>query len=158
MSRALFIADLHLAGERPDTSEQFLRFLREEAARAQALYVLGDLFESWPGDDLLTEGGGDPLAAEVAAAFRALAAKGVRVQIMHGNRDFLVGKRFLEASGALLTEDPSVILFAGRRLALLHGDTLCTDDRDYQDWRRTACRHAAARGACPHTGLRSGPR
>ncbi len=138
MSRALFIADLHLAGERPETCEQFLSFLREEAARAQALYVLGDLFESWPGDDVLTQGGGDPLAAEVAAGFQALADKGVRVQIMHGNRDFLLGKGFLKASGALLLEDPSVIKFAGKRIALLHGDTLCTDDRDYQDWRRTA--------------------
>jgi UDP-2,3-diacylglucosamine hydrolase len=137
VSRALFIADLHLAVERPDALEQFLRFLRDEAARAQALYVLGDLFESWPGDDELTAGNAGPLAAEVAAGFKALAAKEVRVQIMHGNRDFLVGEGFLAASGALLMEDPSVIKFAGRRLALLHGDTLCTDDRDYQDWRRT---------------------
>jgi len=137
VSRALFIADLHLAGERADGCEQFLRFLREEAARAQALYVLGDLFESWPGDDALSAGG-DPLGAEVAAGLRALAENGVRVRLMHGNRDFLLGGAFLEASGALLIEDPSVIEFAGRRLALLHGDTLCTDDPDYQDWRRTA--------------------
>ncbi len=138
MTRALFISDLHLAGERPATSQQFFRFLREEAARAQALYVLGDLFEYWAGDDELATAGGDPLAAEVAEGFKALAAKGVRVWIMHGNRDFLVGKAFLAASGTRLLEDPSVIRAAGRRIALLHGDTLCTDDHDYQAWRRTA--------------------
>jgi UDP-2,3-diacylglucosamine hydrolase len=135
--RALFIADLHLAGGRPAASEQFFRFLREEAARADALYVLGDLFESWAGDDELTDKAGDPLAAEVARELRALADTGVKVNIMHGNRDFLFGKRFLEASGAQFLDDPNVIKFAGKRLALLHGDTLCTDDHDYQDWRRT---------------------
>jgi UDP-2,3-diacylglucosamine hydrolase len=135
--RALFISDLHLAGERPDTGEQFLRFLRDDASRAQALYVLGDLFESWAGDDELTDKKGDPLAADVAQGFRALADAGVKIHFMPGNRDFLVGKGFLEASGAQLLDDPSVIKFAGKRLVLLHGDTLCTDDHDYQAWRRT---------------------
>lgn len=136
--RALFISDLHLARERPATSEQFFRFLGDEAARAGALYVLGDLFEYWAGDDELTDPGGDPLAAEVAAGFRSLADRGVQVWIMHGNRDFLVGRGFLAASGAQFLEDPSVIKVAGKRVALLHGDTLCTDDRDYQAWRGTA--------------------
>lgn len=134
--RALFISDLHLAGERPATSQQFLRFLRDEAARAQALYVLGDLFESWAGDDELTDRRGDPLAAEVAAGFKSLSRQGVSVWFMHGNRDFLVGQAFFDASGAQRLDDPSVIKFAGKRLALLHGDTLCTDDHDYQAWRR----------------------
>ena len=135
--RALFISDLHLAGGRPEASEQFFRFLQEEAARADALYVLGDLFESWVGDDELTDAKGDPLAAEVAQGLRTLADSGVTVHVMHGNRDFLVGKAFLDASGAQRLEDPSVIKFAGKRLALLHGDTLCADDHDYQAWRRT---------------------
>jgi len=135
--RALFIADLHLAGARPAANEQFFRFLKEDAARADALYVLGDLFESWAGDDELTDKKGDPLAAEVAQGFRTLANAGVKVHVMHGNRDFLVGKGFLDASGAQLLDDPSVVKFAGKRLALLHGDTLCTDDHDYQAWRRT---------------------
>jgi UDP-2,3-diacylglucosamine hydrolase len=134
--RALFISDLHLAGERPETNEQFFRFLQEEAPRADALYVLGDLFECWAGDDELTDREGDPLAAEVARGFRALTDAGVKVHVMHGNRDFLVGRGFLGASGARLLDDPSVIKFAGKRLALLHGDSLCTDDHDYQAWRR----------------------
>ncbi len=138
MSQALFISDLHLSGERPDTSQQFFRFLRGEASRAEALYVLGDLFESWAGDDELQDAAGDPLAVEVAGAFRRLADTGVEVRVMHGNRDFLVGKGFFAASGAQFLEDPSVIRFAGKRFALLHGDTLCTDDVDYQAWRRTA--------------------
>ena len=136
--RALFISDLHLAGERPAANEQFFGFLRDEASRAQALYVLGDLFEYWAGDDELKDPAGDPLAAEVAAGFKSLAKAGVQVRLMHGNRDFLVGDGFLAASGAQLLDDPSVIRFAGKRLGLLHGDTLCTDDHDYQAWRLTA--------------------
>jgi UDP-2,3-diacylglucosamine hydrolase len=138
VSQALFISDLHLSAERPDTNQQFFRFLGDEATRAQSLYVLGDLFEYWAGDDELKDPAGDPLAAEVASGFKSLANSGVRVWIMHGNRDFLVGKGFLAASGAQLLDDPSVIRAAGKRIALLHGDTLCTDDHDYQAWRRTA--------------------
>ena len=138
MSLALFISDLHLSGERPDASEQFFRFLGDEASRAQALYVLGDLFEYWVGDDELKDTAGDPLPARVAQAFRRLADSGVPVHVMHGNRDFLVGKGFFAASGARFLDDPSVIRFAGQPVALMHGDTLCTDDHDYQAWRRTA--------------------
>ncbi len=138
MSQALFISDLHLSGGRPETNQQFFRFLDDEASRAGALYVLGDLFEYWAGDDELQDTAGDPLAAEVAQGFRRLADAGVKVFVMHGNRDFLVGRGFFAASGAQFLEDPSVIRFAGKRLALLHGDTLCTDDHDYQAWRRTA--------------------
>ena len=136
--RALFISDLHLAGERPKTNRQFFRFLREEAARADSLYVLGDLFEYWAGDDELKDPAGDPLAADVAAGFKALSNKGVQVRLMHGNRDFLVGEGFLAASGAQLLEDPTVLKLKGGPVALLHGDTLCTDDHDYQAWRQTA--------------------
>jgi len=138
VSRALFISDLHLAGERPAANEQFFRFLRDEAARAEALYVLGDLFEYWAGDDELTDSQGDPLAAEVAAGFNSLAKRGVQVWVMHGNRDFLVGKGFLAAGGAQLLDDPTVIQMQGKPVVLMHGDTLCTDDHDYQAWRRIA--------------------
>ena len=138
VKRALFISDLHLAGERPATNEQFFRFLQEEAVRADALYVLGDLFEYWAGDDELTDNRGDPLAAEVASGFKALSKEGVQVWVMHGNRDFLVGKGFFKASGAQFLDDPTVVRIAGKRVALLHGDTLCTDDEDYQAWRRIA--------------------
>ncbi len=138
MSRALFISDLHLAGERPASNEQFFRFLRDEGARAQALYVLGDLFEYWAGDDELTDRGGDPLASEVAISLKSLAQCGVQIWLMHGNRDFLVAEKFCAASGAKLLADPSVLAINGSRLVAMHGDTLCTDDHDYQAWRRTA--------------------
>ena len=136
--RALFISDLHLAGERPETSQQFFRFLQEEAPRADALYVLGDLFEYWAGDDELKDAAGDPLAAQVAQGFRRLIDAGVPVHFMHGNRDFLASGGFLTASGAQFLQDPSVVHAGGERVALLHGDTLCTDDSAYQAWRLTA--------------------
>ena len=135
--RALFVSDLHLAGERPATSERFFQFLAEEARRADALYVLGDLFEYWLGDDELGEAG-DPLAAEVARGLRALSDAGCQVGVMHGNRDFLLARDFCKAAGAALLEDPTVLPIAGERVLLMHGDTLCTDDTDYQNWRRTA--------------------
>ena len=138
MGRALFISDLHLSGGRPEASEQFFRFLGDEARRADALYVLGDLFEYWAGDDELEDAAGEPLAREVADALQALSAGGVQVRLMHGNRDFLVARRFCDASGARLLADPSAIDVQGGKTLLMHGDTLCTDDVDYQAWRRTA--------------------
>ena len=138
MPATLFISDLHLAGERPAVSERFFEFLEAQAARAAALYVLGDLFEYWIGDDELDAAVGDPLARRVANALGELSRHGVAVAFMHGNRDFLVGGRFCEASGARLLDDPSVEKVGGVRTLLMHGDTLCTDDHDYQAWRRTA--------------------
>jgi len=135
---ALFISDLHLTGERPEINERFFAFLEEQAAHAAALYVLGDLFEVWIGDDELDAADGDPLARRVADALRAVSRAGVPVAFMHGNRDLLIGRRFCAASGARLLEDPSVEKIAGVRTLLMHGDTLCTDDVDYQAWRRTA--------------------
>jgi len=134
----LFISDLHLAGERAAISGRFFDFIREQAPRAAALYILGDLFEYWIGDDELDAAAGDPLARRVAEALGALSRRGVAVAFMHGNRDFLVGRRFCEASGARLLEDPSVEKIGGVRTLLMHGDTLCTDDLDYQSWRRIA--------------------
>lgn len=138
MSRVLLISDLHLSGERPAINERFFDFLRASARRAEALYVLGDLFEYWIGDDELDAAGGDPLARRVAEALGEVSHRGVSVAFMHGNRDFLVGQRFGQASGARLLEDPSVEEIGGVRTLLMHGDTLCTDDHDYQAWRRTA--------------------
>jgi len=134
----LFISDLHLAGERPAINRRFFDFLREQAPRAAVLYVLGDLFEYWIGDEELDAADGDPLARKVAEAFGALSRGGVGVRLMHGNRDFLIGKRFCDVSGARLLQDPSVEKIGGARTLLMHGDTLCTDDVDYQAWRRTA--------------------
>lgn len=138
MPATLFVSDLHLSGERPAINERFFDFLRTQATRASALYVLGDLFEYWIGDDELDAAGGDPLARGVADALGELSRSGVGVAFMHGNRDFLVGQRFCAASGARLLPDPSVEIVYGARTLLMHGDTLCTDDHDYQAWRLTA--------------------
>ena len=138
MPATLFISDLHLSGERPAINRRFFAFLREQAQRAAALYVLGDLFEYWIGDEELDTPDGDPLARKVAEAFGALSRAGVGVRLMHGNRDFLIGRRFCELSGARLLEDPCVEKLGGARTLLMHGDTLCTDDADYQAWRKVA--------------------
>ena len=138
MARRLFISDLHLSGERPEANEQFFRFLGDEAAGAQALCVLGDLFEYWIGDDELEAPDGDPLAREAVRALRSLTQSGVAVHFMHGNRDFLIGSGFAAATGISLLDDPTVMDVAGVPTLLMHGDTLCTDDHDYQAWRRTA--------------------
>jgi UDP-2,3-diacylglucosamine hydrolase len=138
VSRALFISDLHLTGERPEASEQFFRFLHHEARDAQALYILGDLFEYWIGDDELEDWPGDPLGRQVAKGLRQLSDTGVALRLMHGNRDFLIGERFCAAAGAQLLDDPTVAELDGDPFALLHGDTLCTDDLPYQAWRHIA--------------------
>jgi UDP-2,3-diacylglucosamine hydrolase len=130
LRRALYISDLHLSGVRPKANERFFRFLEEDAAGADALYVLGDLFEYWIGDDDLDS----PFNAIIVGFFRRLTGAGTRLYFMHGNRDFLVGERFGAATGATLLPDPSL----ADGVLLMHGDTLCTDDLDYQAWRRTA--------------------
>lgn len=131
-SRAtLFISDLHLDGERPDITAQFLDFLEREACDAQALYMLGDLFEAWIGDD-----DPDPDKRRVIAALRSLTHGGVPVYFIHGNRDFLIGRRFAAETGVQLLSDPTLIQIYGQRVLLMHGDTLCIDDPDYQRLRR----------------------
>ena len=134
MSRSLFISDLHLAAERPATNDAFFRFLEETAGGAQGLYILGDLFEYWLGDDEL-DPGGDPLAAQAAAGLKRLSDAGTPVILMHGNRDFLLASRFCAAAGAMLVSDPIVMQVGGERVLLMHGDTLCTDDTKYQRFR-----------------------
>ena len=131
---SLFISDLHLTEERPAANERFIDLLEGRARRADALYILGDFFEYWIGDDDLEA----PFNAVMAGLLRGLTAAGVPVAFMHGNRDFLVGERFSQATGVRLLPDPSVLQIQGVKTLLAHGDTLCTDDLDYQNWRRTA--------------------
>lgn len=127
MSRTLFIADLHLCQEEPAITAGFLHFLAREAVRCDALYILGDLFEAWIGDD-----DPNPLHQQVADALRALP---VPVFFIHGNRDFLLGKAYGRASGMTLLPEEQVLTLYGHRVLILHGDTLCTDDAGYQRFR-----------------------
>lgn len=127
MSRTLFIADLHLCQEEPAITAGFLHFLQGEARQCEALYILGDLFEAWIGDD-----DPNPLHQQIAAALRALP---VPVYFIHGNRDFLLGKRFARASGMTLLPEEQVLELYGQRVLIMHGDTLCTDDAGYQRFR-----------------------
>ena len=126
----LFIADLHLSTEEPAITAGFLRLLEGEARTAEALYILGDLFEAWIGDD-----DPNPLHAAVAAAIRALVESGVPCYFIHGNRDFLIGKRFARQSGMILLPAEKVLTLYGERVLIMHGDTLCTDDVGYQQFR-----------------------
>ena len=127
----LFISDLHLDGERPDITAQFLEFLEREVRQAHALYILGDLFEAWIGDD-----DPDPDKRRVIAVLRSLTHGGVPVYFIHGNRDFLIGRRFAAETGVTLLPDPTLIQVYGKRVLLMHGDTLCIDDPAYQRLRR----------------------
>jgi UDP-2,3-diacylglucosamine hydrolase len=129
----LLISDLHLRPERPYLTGAFFGFLEGPAQQAQALYILGDLFEYWVGDDCLE---GDAFSTSVAHALASLAAGGVPVYLMGGNRDFLMGTAFARTSGASLLPDPTLIELSGIPTLLMHGDSLCTDDAAYQDFRR----------------------
>ncbi|MEN8169121.1 MAG: UDP-2,3-diacylglucosamine diphosphatase [Pseudomonadota bacterium] len=127
----LFISDLHLSSERPAIGGLFLKFLNEQAAQAEALYILGDLFEVWLGDDLIP-----PEVQTILDAMRALSDSGVPLYVMSGNRDFLFSKRFTEMSGATLLDDPTVADLYGTPTLLMHGDLLCTDDLPYLEMRK----------------------
>ncbi|MGH8378387.1 MAG: UDP-2,3-diacylglucosamine diphosphatase [Gammaproteobacteria bacterium] len=127
----LFISDLHLDPARPQITQLFLDFLKTEARAAEALYILGDFFEIWLGDD-----DPDPHHARVIAGVRELANRGVPVYFMHGNRDFLIGERFARAAGCTLLPDPHLVNLYGLPTLLMHGDTLCTDDVEYQAFRK----------------------
>lgn len=131
MSHTLFISDLHLSPERPRINETFFRFLLERAPQAEALHILGDLFENWVGDDDLA----DPFNASIADALAALARTKVRLYFMQGNRDVLAGDGFAAHCGASLISDPTLVDLYGTRTLLMHGDTLCTDDVEYQKFR-----------------------
>ncbi|ADJ63374.1 UDP-2,3-diacylglucosamine diphosphatase [Herbaspirillum seropedicae] len=128
---ALFVSDLHLQASLPRTTAAFLAFLQSHAAQTQQLYLLGDIFEYWAGDDDLAT----PYNQFIADALKALQAQGVQLYWMAGNRDFLVGQAFADAAGLTLLQDPHVITAAGRRLTLAHGDAQCTDDHAYMAFR-----------------------
>ncbi|UZJ45301.1 UDP-2,3-diacylglucosamine diphosphatase [Marinimicrobium sp. C6131] len=127
----LFVSDLHLNEREPVITEGFFRFLREQARGVEALYILGDFFDAWIGDDDNSE-----LSRAVARALKTLAESGTRIYLMHGNRDFLIGDDFARACGAELLPDPSVINLYGRPTLLMHGDSLCTRDAEYMAFRR----------------------
>jgi UDP-2,3-diacylglucosamine hydrolase len=131
MSHTLFISDLHLAPDTPAANDSLLNFLERTAPTAEALYVLGDLFEYWIGDDALEH----PFPRAIADAFRRVSDGGVPVFFMHGNRDFLIGTRFARESRMRILEDPIVVNLYGRPTLLMHGDTLCSDDVEYQKFR-----------------------
>jgi len=123
----LFISDLHLEADRPEIGEQFLDFLDEEAADAEALYILGDFFEYWVGDD-----DPDEYYASIKRSLRAFTDSGVPTYFMHGNRDFMIGETFAEQTGVTILRDPYPLDLFGKRVLLSHGDALCTDDTEYQ--------------------------
>ena len=127
----LFIADLHLSSERPAVCQAFLAFLEQRAPQTETLYILGDLFESWIGDD-----DPSPLARQVMTALKRLTDRGTAVRLQPGNRDFLIGKRFCRQTGALLLPDEYIAQINGKPMLLMHGDSLCLQDEAYQKFRR----------------------
>ena len=128
----LFISDLHIDESRPAITEQFLGFLSAEARDAEALYILGDLFESWVGDDAA-----DAAQSAAITGLHSLTSQGVPCFVMHGNRDFLLATQFCRMSGAELLPDPLIVTLYGEPVLVTHGDALCTDDRAYQRLRAT---------------------
>ena len=128
---ALFISDLHLYHQRPAVTEAFRQFLRQDAVQADSLYILGDLFEAWIGDD-----DPDPHNRSIVTSLKALTDSGTRCFFIPGNRDFLVGDRFAAESGVSILNDGTQIDLYNQPVLLLHGDTLCTDDKGYQRFRR----------------------
>jgi UDP-2,3-diacylglucosamine hydrolase len=128
--RRLFIADLHLSPEHPERSLALIDFCQQRVHPDDKLYILGDLFEAWIGDDV-----GITTYADVIACFNELTHSGAEVFFMAGNRDFLVGQAFAQATGIQLLSDPTVCQFDEQNTLLMHGDTLCTDDTEYQNFR-----------------------
>jgi UDP-2,3-diacylglucosamine hydrolase len=131
MPHTLFISDLHLSADAPDSMAAFERFVRELTPQTEALYILGDLFEYWAGDDDLT----DTFHQQVTTRLRNIADGGTKLYLMHGNRDLLMGPALAEACHATLLPDPTLIDLYGTPTLLSHGDTLCTDDEEYQRYR-----------------------
>ncbi|WP_318511361.1 UDP-2,3-diacylglucosamine diphosphatase [Photobacterium leiognathi] len=127
----LFISDLHLSASRPDMTDCFLRFMTEDTASIDALYVLGDLFEMWIGDDEES-----PFLQQIKQAFKTLTDSGIPCYFVHGNRDFLIGKRFSQQTGVQLLPEHSVVDLYGKPTLILHGDTLCIEDEAYQRYRK----------------------
>lgn len=127
----LFISDLHLDPSRPAICECFFDLLKQQGGKAEALYILGDLFDAWIGDD-----NPEPLWRQITQALSECVSAGTPIYLMHGNRDFLIGKRFLQQSACELLDDPTTIHLYGQRILLMHGDLLCSDDTEYQRLRK----------------------
>ena len=138
--RYLFVSDLHLDGSAPRAIDAFVAFLEGEARRSAGLFILGDLFEAWIGDD-----DDDPARARVCDALKALTAAGIPCRVQHGNRDFLLGAGFAARTGCTLLPDPFHCTLGGRQVVLSHGDLLCTRDLAYQRFRRIVGRRGIQR-------------
>jgi UDP-2,3-diacylglucosamine hydrolase len=160
---ALFISDLHLQADMPRTTQAFLTFLTQQASRSQQLYLLGDIFEAWAGDDDIA----DPYHQKIVNALRQLAESGVQIFWMAGNRDFLVGPAFAAAAGLRLLNDPHVVTIAGLKIVLTHGDAQCTDDDGYMrfrvqvrapDWQRDFLARPLAERKAIIASMRAGSR
>ncbi len=128
--QTLFISDLHLHESRPQITRAFFQFLQSQTTQATALYILGDFFDAWIGDDDDAE-----LPHQVANELQKLKQRGVDIYFMHGNRDFLLGENYASKAGMTLIPESVVINLYGTKTLLVHGDTLCTDDKDYQAFR-----------------------
>lgn len=126
----LFISDLHLSDQSPELVQAFLDFISQKASHATQLYILGDLFEAWVGDDDPSE-----TARRVSEALYALSQRGCHIQYMHGNRDFLLGENYAKRCGMHILQDPYTVVLDTHRLLLSHGDIFCTDDLAYQRYR-----------------------
>jgi UDP-2,3-diacylglucosamine hydrolase len=129
----LLISDLHLSPQCPAVSEAFFNLLKNESVKFDSLYILGDLFDTWIGDD-----DPEPFSHQVISALKKLSDSGVSVYLMQGNRDFLIGKKFSHDTGCILLGDYHVCELEGKKVLLLHGDTLCTRDKQYQRYRHIA--------------------
>lgn len=135
--RTLLVADMHLSSDTPEINQGFYRYLEQTAQGANALYILGDLFDAWIGDDLLdTQHPMSTVAHEVIQRLRQLSDNGTAIYLIHGNRDFLLGDRFINACQASLLPDEQEVELEGLPVALLHGDSLCTKDEAYMAFRQ----------------------
>lgn len=131
MKHSYFISDLHLSETRPELTALFVEFMQHLAPKAERLYILGDLFDFWIGDDEQS-----PLIQQVKNLIKAVSDQGVQCYFQHGNRDFLIGTRFAKETGIQLLPDYQVIDLYGKKILLCHGDTLCIDDVAYQQFRK----------------------
>ncbi len=127
---ACLISDLHLQENKPELTNAFKKFLISHAANVDSLFILGDLFEAWIGDDFEND-----FILEVKSELKKYSSLGKKIYLMHGNRDFLLGKKFCEEIGGFLLDDPTTIKINNFEITLMHGDSLCTDDLDYQSFR-----------------------
>lgn len=134
----LLIADLHLHPGAPEIADGFFNYIEHRAQHAETLYILGDFFDAWIGDDILDTPGMHPLAERVVASLSALSRQGTAVYLMHGNRDFLLGQRFADQCGATLLDEATVSEIGGQRYLMMHGDSLCTRDDAYMAFRAQA--------------------